>query len=158
MYLLPGVVEEERAVQCMHKNPESLCFDPLHQTAPGESAVFNNKGNELTLKAKKLEDLEQLLQKVEFAADAPPKGYSRPGERLISIETHVECMEGNKSIPLGRREVTVSVQKARGEQEAEPHLFVSGRNMLSVDQRGLKVGAAMLPDLQITVTESGGML
>lgn len=147
MYLLPGAIEPDSNVQCFHAPKERLLFDAIDQLVPGESAIFNKDQNQLSLKANTLEDLSLLLQKVKYSNDGVESG-----KRKMSVSSKVTCNE-SRDIPLGTYETTIAVQKA-----STPVLSITGQSLIDTDRRSLKVGTIMLPELQITVTQSKGTI
>ncbi|KAI6242708.1 hypothetical protein M3Y99_00176600 [Aphelenchoides fujianensis] len=147
MYLLPGEVEPEAAIECLHQPKERLRFDAIEQLVPGESATFAEEQTRLTLTANTLEDLSLLLQKVEYVN---ANGVARAGKRRLTVSSSVEC-KNQKKHPLGTFETNVEVKKAN-----DPILSISGQNLINTDRHAMKVGTAMLPDLQITVTQNNG--
>ncbi|KAI6196910.1 hypothetical protein M3Y94_01163600 [Aphelenchoides besseyi] len=147
MYLLPGAVESEAAIECLHQPKERLRFDAMEQLVPGESATFAEDQTRLTLVANTVEDLSLLLQRVEYVNT---NAAAQPGKRRLTVSSSVQCGENEKH-SLGVYETNVQVKKAE-----DPILSISGQNLINTDRHSLKVGTAMLPDLQITVTQSIG--
>ncbi|KAI6172150.1 hypothetical protein M3Y98_00941200 [Aphelenchoides besseyi] len=147
MYLLPGEVESEAAIECLHQPKERLRFDAMEQLVPGESATFAEDQTRLTLVANTVEDLSLLLQRVEYVNT---NAAAQPGKRRLTVSSSVQCGENEKH-SLGVYETNVQVKKAE-----DPILSISGQNLINTDRHSLKVGTAMLPDLQITVTQSVG--
>lgn len=147
MYLLPDEVAPETAIRCLHEPKEKLQFNSIDQLVPGESVIFNNDQSELSLKANNIEDLSLLLQKVEYVNDLE---RPTPGNRHVEVSTKLYCNE-NRDIDLEAKEINIEVKKP-----SDPVLSISGQNMINTDRRSLKVGAAMLPDIQLVITQNIG--
>ena len=163
MFLLPGEVEPETAIACLHQPPERLRFEALNTLVPAESAHFDARETRLTLRANTLDDLALLVSIAQFDIHTHIDGYfqlqkveyvntranARAGARRLTIATSVECAVGGER-PVGALyETRVAVQKAHA-----PILSISGQNIIETDRRSLKLGVAMLPDLAITVTRA----
>jgi hypothetical protein len=145
MYLLPGEVAPQEAIKCLHEPKEKLQFDSIDQLVPGESVIFNNDQSELTLKANSLEDLSLLLQKVEYVNELEQPS---PGSRHVEVSAKLTCKE-NRNVDLDSKEINIEVKKP-----SDPVLSISGQNLINTDRRSLKVGASMLPDIQLTITQN----
>ncbi|KAI1720131.1 cadherin domain-containing protein [Ditylenchus destructor] len=154
MFLLPGAVEPETTIQCLHKHSERLNIHAIDSLIPGEGIIFDKQQTQLTLKAKSLQNLTSLLKEVEFVAGRRNDGSAlkvhsvRPGSRSVSVTTRVTCLD-NRTIPLGSFQSTVNVIKPD-----IPHLSISGQNVVSTERRNIKTGVLMLPNIQITVTQN----
>lgn len=141
VYLLMNEVEQEPAIECLHQPKERLTF--TEQLDKGESAVFTKQQTNLVLTANNLEDLSLLLQKVQYVNTA---SVNRPGKRRLIVTPSVMC--GTEKRNLATYETSIQVKKPQ-----DPILSISGQNLINTDRRSLKVGTAMLPDLQITITQ-----
>lgn len=142
MYLLVNEVEQEAAIECLHQPAERLSFN--EELDKGEHASFSKQQTHLTLTANNLEDLSALLQKVQYVNTA---ASSRPGKRRLIVSPSVMC--GTEKQALASYETTIQVKKPQ-----DPVLSISGQNLINVDRHSLKLGTVMLPDLQITVTQT----
>lgn len=135
-------VEQEVAIECLHQPKERLVFN--EQLDKGESAVFSKQQTQLALTANNLEDLSLLLQKVQYVNTALT---SKPGKRRLILTPTVMC--GTEKRNLATYETSVQVKNLQA-----PIIAISGQNLINTDRRSLKLGTAMLPDLQITITEN----
>jgi hypothetical protein len=141
MYLLTNDVEQDSVIECLHQPKERLVFN--EQLDKGESAIFAKQQTKLTLTANTLEDLSLLLQKVQYVNTAT---NASPGKRSLIVSSSVMC--GSEKFNLATYETSVQVKKPQ-----DPIISISGQNLINTDRRSLKVGSAMLPDLQITITQ-----
>lgn len=154
MFLLPGAVEPETNIQCLHRHSERLTIPAIDHLIPGESLVYDKQQTHVTLRTQSLQNLTSLLKEIEFvagpASDRKAKIHSvRPGSRTFSVTTRVTCLD-NRTIPLGTFQSTVSVVKPD-----TPHLSISGQNLVSTERRNIKTkGVLMLPNIQITITQN----
>ncbi|CAD5210317.1 unnamed protein product [Bursaphelenchus okinawaensis] len=146
VYLLPGKVESEMAVQCLHQPKERLRFEAVDELVPGETAAFAEQQTRLTLTSNTLEDLSLLLQKVEYINSDP----TLPGKRRLTIKSSAKCTNGEKR-DLGTFETSIQVKN-----EQAPILSISGQNLINTDRKSLKLGTVMVPDVQITVVKNNG--
>jgi hypothetical protein len=145
MFLLPGLVEPEATIKCMHSNNEKLSIRTIDHLVLGESVVFNHDETQVSLKANSLSEAASLLKEIEYKI---MNGKTTQEKRLISIATQVTCVE-NRTIPLGTYEESVVIVKPD-----TPRLSVSGLPLVSTNRHTLKTGSVMLPNLQITVTQN----
>jgi len=142
VYLLSNEVEQEAAIECLHQPKERLVFN--EQLDKGESAVFSKQQTHLALTANNLEDLSLLLQKVQYVNTAASK---HPGKRRLTLTPTVMC--GTEKRNLASYETSIQVKKPQ-----DPIISISGQNLINTNRHSLKVGTAMLPDLQITITQN----
>jgi len=139
--LLPGKVEKLEAINCDHEPSETLKVmeDKLR---PGDVVISNKNQNELTLKSHDEEELSKLIQKIKFDSK-----NSKNLKGKIEITSKKTCQNG-KEVFIEPIQIKVSSKKLENKT-----LSISGLNMINTDQRSLKVGTSMLPDIQITVTK-----
>lgn len=99
-----------------------------------------------------MKSLSSLLQNTEYKIDANvPKTQHK---RQFTVTSHVDCVENNRTIMLGTYKADIDVVKKAPEQTQLPQLLISGQTLLKVERQALKSGTAMLPNIQITVTQS----
>ncbi|KAE9550215.1 hypothetical protein FO519_006582 [Halicephalobus sp. NKZ332] len=140
--LLPGKVEKLEAINCDHEPSEKLVLSE-DKLKPGDIVIFNKNQNEITLKANDEAELSKLIQKVKFNSKNSKKLKAK-----IEITAKESCQDG-KEIFIEPIEMKISSKKAENKT-----LSISGMNMINTDQRSLKVGTSMLPDVEITVTQA----
>ena len=139
--LLPGKVEKVEAINCDHEPSETLKIleDKLK---PGDVIISNKNQNEMTLKSHDEEELSKLIQKIKFSSK-----NSKNLKGKIEITSKKTCQDG-KEVFIEPIQIKVAAKKVENKT-----LSISGLNLINTDQRSLKVGTSMLPDIQIIVTK-----
>lgn len=151
MFIAMGKIESENSIECLHSQHGSLNFDAINRLVVGESVIFDKSQFELTVKANNLKSLASLLQNIEFKIDAnAPKNQNK---RHFIVNSHVDCVEENRTIMLGTYKADINVIKKAPEQRQLPQLLISGQTLIKVERQALKSGTSMLPNIQIVVTQ-----
>ncbi|CAJ0959785.1 unnamed protein product, partial [Mesorhabditis belari] len=146
MHLLVNQVESEEALACAHRCPEQLTFSGSDELTDGESATLDPEQSSLKLNASSTQSLSRMLQRVAYvnSRENPVQGH-----RQIAVTPQITCKQGKK-IELPTYKSYLFVQK-----QAEPELSISGDSLVAANQHSLKTGMPMLPNIKITVSQTG---
>ncbi|CAJ0576420.1 unnamed protein product, partial [Mesorhabditis spiculigera] len=146
MRLLVGQAESEEALTCAHRCPEQLAFSGSDELTDGEATILNAEQSSLHLNASSTASLSRMLQRVAYvnSREQPLQGH-----RQITVSPAVVCAQGKK-VDLPSYKSYLFVQKP-----AEPEISISGDALTTADQHALKVGTSMLPNIKITVSQTG---
>uniref|UniRef100_A0A1I7XTZ8 CA domain-containing protein n=1 Tax=Heterorhabditis bacteriophora TaxID=37862 RepID=A0A1I7XTZ8_HETBA len=145
VHLLLGSTETPAAIECAHRCPEQLQYTGIDEIIEGQSVTFSSDQSIVTLKASNTKEISKMLQRVAYT-NIQEKPI--PGHRSWNMATSVEC-KGGKKMELPSVKGYIFVEK-----ESDPVLSLSGSVVLSADQHAVKTGTPMIPDIQITVSQT----
>ena len=142
MKLLPGKVESLDAISCTHEQNEELVIEAEDSLKPGDVIESNKAKTELTLRAKNVEELTRLIRKVKYSAK-----NNGSLDSTVEITAKQRCHDG-RQLSIDTASISIVTKES-----SAPVLSISGVNLINTDERSLKVGTSMLPDIDITVTQ-----
>uniref|UniRef100_A0A914LTT3 Cadherin domain-containing protein n=1 Tax=Meloidogyne incognita TaxID=6306 RepID=A0A914LTT3_MELIC len=136
-------VQSFEAVNCVHGKHEGLLINGK-----------NIQSSSLHLQAQSPTEMEHLLRSVQFNIDQLFSGNTRispssnSGKRKIEISGTLKC-PNNLNKPLIPIYSIIDVSKGK----FHPQLIITGKHIVFADRQSMRNGAALLPDVKITVTE-----
>jgi hypothetical protein len=146
MKLLPGKVESLDAITCTHEQNEQILISAEDILKPGDVIESNKAKTEITLRAKNVEELNHLIRKVQYSAK-----NNASLDSTVEITAKQRCHDG-RQLSIDTTSISI-VTKEESSSASSLVLSVSGINLINTDQRSLKVGTSMLPEIDITVTQ-----
>ncbi|KAK6735804.1 hypothetical protein RB195_018818 [Necator americanus] len=144
VYLLSGETESQSAIECAHRCPEQLQFTGIDEIVEGQSVTFSPDQSTITLNSSTIPEIDMMLRRISYV-----NTQEKPvlGHRRWTLTSIVNCKGGKQlMLPISKGYLFV-------EREADPVLFLSGSVSLDIDQHSVKVGTAMISDIQITVSQ-----
>jgi hypothetical protein len=147
MKLLPGKVESLDAISCSHEQSEQLLIEAEDSLKPGDVIESNKAKTEITLRAKNVEELNRLIRKVQYSSKSNDSIDS-----TVEITAKQRCHDG-RQLSIDTSSIAIVSKEASTPASTPVVLSVSGVHLINTDQRSLKVGTSMLPEIDITVTQ-----
>ncbi|KAL3102352.1 hypothetical protein niasHS_003761 [Heterodera schachtii] len=160
VWLWPGRAQAPEAISCAHGQHQRLAIDDQLLTMHhGQSFRFTAADRtQLHLHAPSPADLVLMVRAVRLAVDPLVSRASdhhrvapsvSDGTRRVTLSAQFVCP--NSSRPLAPIQATIGISRSRD----HPLLSVTGGHLVNADRAQLKSGVALLPDVQIAITQSG---
>ncbi len=134
--VLPGHMEEEATIQCLHSCKEGLSMTT--DDLPADRVQFNAINTELVIKGD-LSDASQLLQRVSYFNS---REFPTPGQRPLTIKTIATC----DGIPIPMSDTSAYVMVVEPE---EPTITISGPTQMA--QEADKIARGIKPFASINI-------
>uniref|UniRef100_A0A914I537 Cadherin domain-containing protein n=1 Tax=Globodera rostochiensis TaxID=31243 RepID=A0A914I537_GLORO len=160
VWLWPGRAQAPEAIGCAHGQHYRLTIDQqLLKLQHGQSVRFTaTDRTQLHLHAASPVELALLIRAIRLAVDPLVSGTAdqhrvapsvREGTRRVTLSAQLVC--ANTSRPLAPIQAMIDVSRVHD----RTRLSITGRHIVNADSATLKSGAALLPDVQIAITQGG---